>query len=66
MQAAIKARIEEIDAFYEKNYTDYRIAYFEKLKIKLRKLLYTSIETGIKTPEPALNSHLKYSLASWG
>ncbi|EGR33724.1 hypothetical protein IMG5_042480 [Ichthyophthirius multifiliis] len=32
-------RIDDIDAFYEKNYSDYRIGYFEKLKIKLRKLL---------------------------
>ena len=39
----LKARIQEFDAFYDKNYADDRINYFEQLKMKLKKLLYTHI-----------------------
>ena len=44
----IKARIEELDRFYENNYGDYRVAYFEKLKIKLKKLFSTNVEANLK------------------
>ena len=47
----IKARIEELDRFYELNYGDYRIAYFEKLKIKLKKLFSTNVEGNVKIHE---------------
>ena len=46
MVVQIKARIEEFDQFYDENYSDYRIAYFEKQKLRLRKVLtsYLDIE----------------------
>jgi hypothetical protein len=39
----IQARIEELDEFYENNSTDVRIQYFEKLRLKLKKLLMNNI-----------------------
>lgn len=40
----IRVRIEEFEKFYELYYADYRIGYFEKLKLKLRKLLSPAID----------------------
>jgi len=44
LQASIRARIDEFDRFYEQNFSDPRIAYFERTKMKLRKILYTPVE----------------------
>ncbi|KAL4446013.1 hypothetical protein ABPG74_011005 [Tetrahymena malaccensis] len=43
-QANIRTRIEEFEKFYDKFYADYRIGYFEKLKLRLRKLLSPHID----------------------
>jgi len=40
----IRTRIEEFEKFYDKFYADYRIGYFEKLKLRLRKLLSPHID----------------------
>ena len=40
----IRNRIDEIDTFYEDNYTNPKIVYFEKFKIRLRSLLSPSID----------------------
>eukprot|EP01017_Pseudomicrothorax_dubius_P036457 TRINITY_DN5221_c0_g1_i1.p1 TRINITY_DN5221_c0_g1~~TRINITY_DN5221_c0_g1_i1.p1 ORF type:complete len:215 (+),score=34.77 TRINITY_DN5221_c0_g1_i1:36-680(+) len=70
LQLSIKARIDEFDQFFEENFTDYRIAYFEKQKLRLRKLLNTQIESAylddedesipVKRPETA-NEQGKFS-----
>jgi hypothetical protein len=39
-QASIRGRIEEFEQFYEENALDDRIGYFEKQKLRLRKLLH--------------------------
>ncbi|KRX10053.1 hypothetical protein PPERSA_08456 [Pseudocohnilembus persalinus] len=36
--------MEELEQFYDENYADYRIGYFEKLKLKLRKVLSPQID----------------------
>lgn len=40
----IRARIEEFDRFYDRNYADYRIGYFEKMKLRMRKLLSPHVD----------------------
>lgn len=39
LKISVKARIEDFDAFFKRNFTDYRIALFEKQKFRLRKLV---------------------------
>jgi len=43
-QALIKSRIADFDKFYELNYSCPTIGYFEKLKMKLRKLLFIAVQ----------------------
>ena len=40
LKISIKARIEDFDRFYDKNFQDFRISFFEKQKFRLRKLLH--------------------------
>lgn len=39
LRAQMKARMEEIAKFYEDNLDDSKIAFFEKLRLKLKKVL---------------------------
>lgn len=39
LRLSIKARIEDFDAFFKRNFVDYRAPIFEKQKFRLRKLL---------------------------
>ena len=40
LKISIKARIENYDEFYKANFHDSRIAFFEKQKFRLRKLIH--------------------------
>lgn len=40
----VRGRIDEFDRFYDRNYADYRIGYFEKMKLRLRKLISPHID----------------------
>ena len=40
LKISIKARIEDFDRFYNYNFQDFRISFFEKQKFRLRKLLH--------------------------
>ena len=42
LRISIKARIEDFDSFFKRNFTDYRIPLFEKQKYRLRKLIHES------------------------
>ena len=42
LKISIKARIEDYDASYKKHFQDNRVAFFEKQKFRLRKLLHES------------------------
>lgn len=60
----IKARIDELDKFYEDNFNDYRIAFFEKQKLKLRRLVNAYRELfaqDTSEPDPASFTTLKAS-----
>ena len=46
LKISIKARIEDFDRFYDKNFQDFRISFFEKQKFRLRKLLYETSNFG--------------------
>ena len=39
LKVSIRARIDDYDVFFKKNYHDHRISFFEKQKFRLRKLL---------------------------
>jgi len=52
LQASIRSRIDEFDKFYEVHFADPRIAYFERTKMKLRKLLYIPVETPEQEQSP--------------
>ena len=45
LKISIKARIEDFDRFYDKNFQDFRISFFEKQKFRLRKLLHEASVT---------------------
>jgi hypothetical protein len=36
--------MDDFDKFYDRNYADYRIGYFEKMKLRLRKLISPHID----------------------
>lgn len=55
----IRNRIDELDRFYEKNYADFRIAYFEKLKLRLRRLLSSNIDVNVFIQEEQRNQAKK-------
>ena len=42
MKISIKARIQDYDNFFKRNFTDNRISLFEKQKFRLRKLIHES------------------------
>ncbi|CAD8159900.1 unnamed protein product [Paramecium pentaurelia] len=44
LQARIRGRMDDFDKFYDRNYADYRIGYFEKMKLRLRKLISPHID----------------------
>ena len=52
LQASIRGRIEEFEQFYEQNALDDRIQFFEKQKLRLRKLLHPK-----PPPKPAVQAH---------
>jgi len=41
LQASIRGRIQELEEFYEHNFEDHRVGFFEKQRLRLRKLLQT-------------------------
>ncbi|CAD8060753.1 unnamed protein product [Paramecium primaurelia] len=43
-QKQIRGRMDDFDKFYDRNYADYRIGYFEKMKLRLRKLISPHID----------------------
>lgn len=62
LNISINKRIEEIDSFYEKNYKDQRVAFFEKLKLRLKRILSPTLEINVRLNEdPNLSSLLKSS-----
>ena len=60
LQNEVRNRIDEFDRFYEKNYADFRIPYFEKLKLRLRKLLSNNIDINVFIQEEQRNLAKKY------
>lgn len=60
LQNEVRNRIDEFDRFYEKNYADFRIPYFEKLKLRLRKLLSNNIDINVFIQEEQRNLQKKY------
>ena len=55
LQASIRGRIQEFEEFYDQNATDQHISFFEKQRIRLRKLLMVENEK----PEPIVKPKLK-------
>ena len=51
LKISIKARIEDFDRFYNKNFQDFRISFFEKQKFRLRKLLHEASASDLKENE---------------
>ena len=51
LKISIKARIEDFDRFYDKNFQDFRISFFEKQKFRLRKLLHEASVSSAKEKE---------------
>ena len=45
LNVSIRARIEDLDNFYDENYSDFRMPFFEKQKFRLRRLLAESLIT---------------------
>ena len=46
MRAAFKARIEELNDFYDKHSTEPQIHLFEKLRLRIKKALHKKVEVG--------------------
>ena len=51
LKISIKARIEDFDRFYDKNFQDFRISFFEKQKFRLRKLLHEASVSSVSQKE---------------
>lgn len=58
LQASIRGRIQEFEEFYDQHATDPHIAFFEKQRLRLRKLLIIEFEK----PEPLLKPKPKAKL----
>ena len=43
LNVSIRARIEDLDNFYDEHYHDFRMPFFEKQKFRLRRLLAESL-----------------------
>ena len=52
LRASIKARIEELEVFYDEHADDEKILFFEKLRLKLKKALQQKPTMNLVAPSP--------------